>query len=450
MRAALLALLFAAVPVRAAFEEAPESARAAAMGNAFTAVADDAVCAYSNPAALGPIRRLGVGLDYLRQFDIPAGKTDQDRFGAISAIPVQQELIRGTFGIDYAYNRLKGRTTERSAMLSYGTRSLVEKEGWMFDLGGSLKILSRSNDAGGGAAKPAVDLGALWRIAERYAVGVSILNANRPRFDEPDGFVDRAPAAFKVGVSEAVRGFTLALDLTKREPSGRHPGSGNLASGLERWWATPRHGSFAGRMGLSLSDRSKMFSWGLGWRILGGQVDYAMTVPMQGSTVMGHAVSMLFRFGVSNPEQEYERVLAEEVGYRRDLTQALESAETKQWRLAEELGRLREEIDLLRGQLLDKTASESQARQRIKDLEERRRAAEQKFDSMQKEQKRLAERSQQAMFDDDWNAYLKLKLSGAPDAVLLDQVKRILRQYKDKGVDLSSANQELLRLLRAK
>ena len=49
-----------------------------------------------------------------------------------------------------------------------------------------------------------------------------------------------------------------------------------------------------------------------------------------------------------------------------------------------------------------------------------------------------------------WAAYSRQKLSGAPDSVLIDQVKRLLQQYKDSGVDLSNANQELVRLLRAR
>ena len=71
------------------------------------------------------------------------------------------------------------------------------------------------------------------------------------------------------------------------------------------------------------------------------------------------------------------------------------------------------------------------------------------FQKMQAEQKRLSERTKESLFREDWSNYLKAKQGGAPDGVLSDQVKRILLDYKDSGLDLSEANQELLRLLRS-
>jgi hypothetical protein len=386
----------------------------------------------------------------MRQFDVPAGKTDQDVLNTAVAYPIEQELVRGTFGFAGLYNSLRNFGAERILDFGYASRGLYQFDAGELDFGAALKILGTSYDAGKGAAHGTIDLGGLYRFGDRYAVGVSLIDATRPGFRQPDGFHDRAPFAFKLGFTETMRDFLLTLDATKREPSGRHPGAASLGGGLERWWSTPRSGSFAVRTGMNLGDRDKTWSWGLGWRVFGGQIDYAMTVPMQGATAFGHSVGMTFHFGASNPEAEYERVLSEELRYRQELSKALEAGEVKQWRLGEELGRQREELEALRAQLSDKTLSEAQARDRIKDVERRHQEAVDRFEKLQAESKRLAERSQQAAFDDDWNAYIKLKASGAPDAVLVDQIKRILREYRDKGVDLSGANQELVRLLRAK
>ncbi len=449
LAASLLILLSSAA--QAAFEDAPYSARAAALAGAMTAVSEDPVAGVYNPATLGSLRKVSTSLDYLRQFDIPAGKVDQDHLNIIAGVPVFQDIFNGSFLLDELYTKQNNVGIERATtILGYGTRSLYEYDGGAMDLGGNLKFLKKSYDAGGSdPTHAALDLGVVARFKDRYQFGASLINVGRPRFPSPAG-EDRAPTTLRLGVTESVQGFLLTQDLDKREPSGGHPGTATLAGGLEHWWATARAGSFALRSGLSLGDRDKTYSWGIAWRLLGGQLDYAMTVPMQGATVFGHAVSLSFRFGEANPEGEYERVLSEEMKYRKDLTQALEASEVKLWRLGEELGRMRDEMEVLRSQLVEKTTSEADARQKLKSLEERHKQALDRYESLQAERKRLAERSQQSLFNEDWAAYQKLKLGGAPDAVLADQVKRMLRQYKDAGVDLSEANQELLRLLKSR
>lgn len=446
--ASLLILLSPAA--QAAFEDAPYSARAAGLAGAMTAVAEDPVAGVYNPANLGSLRKIGTSLDYLREFDVPAGKVDQDHLNIVAGIPVFQDVFNGSFLLDELYTRQNNLGIERTTGLGYGTRSLFEYDGGAIDLGGTLKFLKKSYSVGGTApTHAALDLGLSARVRDRYNIGFSLINVGRPRFPSSVGS-DRAPTTLRLGAAESVRGFLFTEELDKREPSGGHTGLTTLAAGMEHWWATARYGSYALRTGLSLGDKDKTYTWGLGWRVLGGQMDYAMTVPLQGATAFGHAVSLSFRFGESNPEGEYERVLSDEMKYRKDLTQALEASEVKLWRLGEELGRMRDEMTLLRSQLVEKSTSEAEARQRLKALEERHKQALDRYESLQAERKTLAERSQQSLFKEDWAAYQKLKLGGAPDPVLADQVKRILRQYKDAGVDLSEANQELLRLLKSR
>jgi hypothetical protein len=442
--ALIVALLCAAQPVLAAFEDSGFSARAVAMGSAFTAVTDDPVSVFYNPAGLGFIDRASVQTSYLRQFDIAAGKVDQEFVDLVGAVPVHQEIINGTFAGSFINNQQLNLGEERSIGLSYGTRSMHEFDGGQVELGGTFRTLSKGYDSGGSdAIRIGIDAGMITRFWDRYTAGVSLLNLDGPPMSGP-GFHDRAPAMIKIGLAESVRGFTYAADITKREPSGGHPGTANLGVGLEHWWATTRNGSWALRSGMSLGDSDKTWNAGFGWRLLGGQLDYAFTLPMQGQTNIGHAVSLSFRFGQSNPEGEYERVLKDELSYRKDLTKALDAGENRQWRLSEELNNLRDEIKVLRQQLVDKTTSESQARRKIQDLEERHRQVLEEFRKMQDE----AAKTKDVRFHEDWAAYQKLKLGGAPDSILTDEIKRILREYKDSGVDLSPANEELLRLLR--
>lgn len=430
-----LLLLALAVPASAGFELSGVSARAISMGSAFTAVGDDAAGMAFNPANTGQVSDPQAQVSYLRQRHVPGGVTDAHHIGVAGVFPVRQELLRGGVGVQWAYED-KPHIAGRLMGFNYGTRGLFEWEEAGLELGANAKFLSQ-----GGGLKPDIDLGVLGRVGDRVRWGVSILNANRPKLD-PD---DRAPATIRAGVSEQVRGFTLALDVMKSEPSFGRRGLATVGAGMERWWPSARRGALAGRAGLLLGDRTRTFNWGAGWRLMGGQLDYSMTIPMKGVAVIGHAVTMLLRFGASDPEREYERMLTLEISYRRDLTQALEAGEVKQWKLGEELRKLREEMELLRDQLVDKTASEAEARARLRELEQRRREAAAQFERLQAERAKTRE----TLFKEDWAAYQRLKQSGSPDAVLLDNVRRILREYKDAGVDLSAANQELVRLLRA-
>jgi hypothetical protein len=407
------------------------------MGSAFTAVSDDASGMAFNPANSGQVREVQSQLSYLRQRHLPGGVVDQDFLALGAVFPVQQELIRGGIGLLWSYENRPNISTGRMVGFNYGSRGLFEFEEAGLELGSNLKFMSQS----GSGVKPVIDLGLLGRFRERTQWGFSIINANRPSL----GQGDRAPASVRLGVSEQVRGFTLAFDMVKREPSNGLRGAVTAGAGFERWWPTERRGNFAIRSGMLMSDPTRTFSWGGGWRVLGGQVDYAMTIPMRGASVVGHALTFLLRFGVSDPEREYERMLTQEVRYRKDLTQALEAGEVKQWKLAEELRRLREEIEELKNRLLDKTASEAQAREKLRALEQRRKEAAERLEALSSDRAK----TRSALLKEDWAAYQRLKQSGAPDSVLLEHVRRLLREHKDTGGDLSDANQELLRLLRA-
>lgn len=441
LAAALAAALVSSVPARAAFDDAGFGARDAAMGAAFTAVTDDpAVMAY-NPGALGLATAPELATVYLRQFHPPGGESDRDSMRLTGVLPVRQETLNGAVGLDIRYDRREPYAQDRSFGFYYGTRGQREEEQGGLDYGGGLKFTGSNINSSKAGLKPAIDFGALYRFKERYAAGASILNFFSPKF-AGGGLKDRAPLTLKVGLAEQVRGSILSADFTLREPSLGQEGTKSLGAGFERWWATPRHGQYAIRSGLNLGDKSKTWRWGLGWRALGARVDYAMIVPITGVTRVGHGVTLTMRFGRADTEGEYERLLGQELKYRRELSSALEASSTKQWKLAEELNRMRGEISILRGEVERKSASEGDARKRLQELERKRRAAEEAAEALRRD----AGRTKQALFEEDWRAYHRAKLSGAPDSALLERLARILREYKESGVDLGEANQELRRL----
>lgn len=448
LRALSAVLLALALPGTsfAAFEDAGFGPRDIAMGGAFTAVVDDpGVLAY-NPASLGQSSSLEASMAYLRQFHIPSGESDRDSARAGIVVPLRQEILNGGLGFDMRYDRRTNVGGDRAIGVMYGTRGLRETEGGGVDFGGGLKLLSSSFDSGGGSGNHlAIDMGTLYRFNDRYAFGASLLNFGSPKFKG-----DRAPLTLKIGAAEQVRGVIFAADLTKRESSQSGNGQHTMALGFERWWATARAGQYALRSGMSLGEGTRTWSWGLGWRAQGARVDYSMTVPMTGTTRFGHGLSLSVRFGRADPEGEYEKLLSQELRYRRQLGEALEASSVKQWKLAEELNRLRAEMSALGKEVEMKRASEVDAKRRLRELETRQQKAAETFEKVKADRESAARQVRVSLFQEDWRSYQKAKLAGAADSVLLEKVGRILREYRDAGVDLSEASTELRRLQRSK
>ena len=445
--AAVLAAALAAAPARAAFDDTAFGARDAAMGGAFTAVHDEVGAIAYNPAALGQVPALEAAATYLNGTHPPAGTIDRDTTRAAVAVPVRQQIFNGAFGFDVRYDRRTNVSKDREIGIYYGTRAFKETEGGGLDFGAGLKTLQSSLDGGGSTkTKAALDLGALWRLGDRRAVGASLLNFGGAKFTGPGGYSDRAPLALKIGGSESVHGALLALDATVREGSSGQSKSETFALGFERWWPTERSGSFAGRTGLSVGTISDVWSWGFGWRLGGGRVDYSMGVPLTGVTRFTQGLTLAIRFDRSDPEAEYEKLLQGEMRARQQLGRSLDASAVRQQALSEEIGHLRDEIAALRASLAEKTSSAAEARRKLKDLEVRHQKAVETYQRLQDEQARNAAKTKAELFREEWDSYEKAKLGGAPDAALLARLQHMLVEYKDSGADLGEAIQELRRL----
>ncbi|MDE2511350.1 MAG: hypothetical protein KGL74_09530 [Elusimicrobia bacterium] len=447
--AACAAVVLAAGPAFAAFDDAPFGARDAAMGGAFTAVHDEVGALAYNPASLGQAPALEAAATYLNGTHPPAGTLDRDTTRAAVAVPVRQEIFNGAFGFDVRYDRRVNVAKDREIGFYYGTRGLRETEGGGLDFGAGLKILRSSLEAGGATkTKPALDLGALWRFGDKHSVGASLLNLGGAKFSR-GSYSDRAPLAFKIGAAESVHGSLLAVDGTIREPSAGLAGSESFAVGFERWWPSARSGSFAGRTGFSVGNLSRTWNWGLGWKLGGGRVDYAMGIPMTGVTRFTHALTVAVRFGRSDPDAEYERLLEGEISARRRLGQSLEASAVRQQALSDEIGRLHDEIAGMRSALAEKKLSEDAARRKLADLEARHKKAVESFQRLQDEHARNAAKTKAELFREEWAAYQKSKMGGEPDATLASKLQRLMLEYRDSGVDLSEANLEFRRLQQA-
>ena len=455
--AGLVIAISLASTARASNEDYAINARGMAMGGAGMAEPGDLSALTLNPAALGGVRRGRMELGIRRLFHAPVGPVDLSGMALGMALPIDGEVIKGALGLSWTYDTNEPVALDRTVGLTYATRSWREIGAGIFDVGMTLKSIQRNGrQFGGRSSKATVDIGSIFRWGEDQSVGFSVLNLTRPR-TTVGSFTDRAPFIAKLGYARRVRRFTLVTDLTKREGAAGRFGSGGLNSGFEYSWATAKQGLFTTRTGLILGGLSRSWSMGGGWSTIGARIDYAVRVPLSHGSRWSHSVSLSYRFGQWDPEAEYERLLSSELSYRRDLSRALESAEVKQWKLAEELRLMREEISDLRVEVADREAEAGEAQEKastatralkLKQLEERQRNAAKRLEKLRVEQERMRLSNKQALFDEDWNTFSDMKLQGVSEVVLLDYLKKVMRNYKGTGVDLGRASRELQRLNR--
>ena len=445
-----------ALPAAAANLDISMNARAMGLADSVSADSSGLSGLSLNPAALGSIRRAGIEFTARNLSRVAMGPLDVNGMSMAAGVPLTGSALQGALGLSWSHDVLDPVSLDRTLGLTYGSRSWREIGPGALDAGMTLRVIRRQGAYYPGTiARASVDVGTLYRWGDDKAVGVSFLNLNRPRVDLA-GYFDRAPLIFKVGYAQKVRRFGVFADLTKREPSAEAGASTTGSMGTEYEWATIRYGTLAARTGLNLGGISRAWCAGAGWGVLGARLDYALRIPMSGGSKPSHIVTIGYAFGSWNTETEYERLLEGELGYRRELTRALEAAEIKQWKFAEELRVLRDEIGDLRRELALKSAESGEAKEslrraeaelRLKQLEERRAAAAVRLREMETERKLLQERNKEAQFKADWRGYEDLKIQGVSEVVLIDRLRRILEQYKGTGLDLGEANRELQRLL---
>jgi hypothetical protein len=266
-------------------------ARPTAMGEAFTAIADDVNAAYFNPAGLGQLERAELtamqtqwfqGLDY--NFGAFALPTSAGTFGVSAATLEAEDLERrgadesslGSFSnLDSAY------------ALSYGG-----KFGETMFAGATARMI-RLEIADASASAWAGDLGLLKRLGDRYSLGLAARNFGQEiKFDEegdPLPFVVDAGAAGRFVDGRLLAGLTLSM-----------PRDNDLqyAAGVEWAERNPEGFRYAARAGFrSMATDADGASGitvgaGIGYRKL--DVDFAW-VPM-GDLGNTFRYAVLFRF----------------------------------------------------------------------------------------------------------------------------------------------------------
>lgn len=290
---------------RAAFEESVVGARPAAMGEAFSAIADDANALSVNPAGLGWIQHRELATSYSRLY---MGLTDGSNLGSGGLAYTQpffkRGLPKGAVGVGWQSFGLSQFYAEEIFILSYGRQILADWQLPRFYAGTSLKWMRKDYKLGAdptAAANPyfkqyglkaaglSLDIGFLWRPLPNYSLAYSMSNVNRPDIGLHEK--DLVPHATRLGFAFHGSVFNAAVEGFSEPPLQ------SLHVGAEQWLAA---GRFAMRGGFIFGNRDMQhLTAGFGLRASALVIDYAFRLPVKGieSTNGTHRLSLTMRFG---------------------------------------------------------------------------------------------------------------------------------------------------------
>ncbi len=262
----LLSIFFVPALLHAAFDNGVWGVRAAGMGGAFVALADDGSAPFWNPAGTAFTRRVQSAFMWERAYP---GLTDVDiRSGFLSLVVPSRFGSVGGAVTSYSYGSM---LSENIVLLHYGREVLPA-----LGIGVNLKYLTHDykigNDPsfasnpvfanGTSAGNVTFDLGALYKIGHRVSLGIAGRNLTEP--DVGLRSTDRVPSEFQGGAAWAFNPrWTFETDLAyKNAPERDFKSKMEAAIGAEyRAWKAQRFGAVA-RMGINRdfsADQKKAF-----------------------------------------------------------------------------------------------------------------------------------------------------------------------------------------------
>lgn len=252
-------------------------ARAAAMGEAYTALASDGTSLYWNPGGLAQIEKMEISAMYNRYFQA----INQ---GYLSlAFP----LLGGTTGLGVNYvdmGQIEGRDEYGNPTGDFGASDIHLFAGYA----SKFKNISWGLTAGWLQDKIEKDIkssflgniGLLYPLSELFTLGVAAQNIGSKLGDDP------LPLTFKVGAASKLKALTLALDIAKSQDNEIH-----YCLGVE-WWL---RNILALRVGYKTNqDIGPGLTAGIGYKFEKISLDYAY-VPY-GDIGGTHRISLGMKF----------------------------------------------------------------------------------------------------------------------------------------------------------
>ncbi len=344
LRLALASVLLAAVSglsgtARAAYDDLGVSARVMGLGNAFTAVADDAYSVYYNPAGLALLPRPEFGTAYAKLYPGLSDNSNLQNTFLVYAKPLDGGR-QGGLGVGLNYFSLDNLYHETSLYASYGRDLLPGLLSHKLYGGLSLKYLNRGINPGSLADAPVsdtgqilngqsdpvlqntsksnvdMDLGLLYKLAPRWTLGLDVQHLFEPNIafgSSPDplernyklGAAYKTPFALLSGEVDDM----MAPDYSREEIA---------TFAAEKWLPTLTFGTFGIRGALSAGTQQyRALSFGLSYKIYKMEFDYGMQVPFGGiADIYGtQRIGLTFFFGRSRtPQAPYSEALMENMG----------------------------------------------------------------------------------------------------------------------------------------
>lgn len=328
----VLALVFAAAPARAAFEETGAGARAPGLGDAFAALADDVYALHYNPAGLAQLDRAQFATAYAKLYDGLSDGSDIGLSQLAYARPLRQGR-QGTLGLSWDRFSLSGLYQEQTLTAAYARLVRGGAQDARLYLGAAAKYLQRSFTPGSeasnacsgaactqGLSDPALtgarskgaadlDVGVLYRFPRRLQAGLSLQHVMSPNVAFSGS--DKLERAFNAGLAYKSLWLSLIGEMKiHRAADGTTARDAIFAA--ERYFPTLEHGQFGlrGSLGVGSADW-RQFTMGASYRINKIQADYAYLIPVGG--VQGqsgsHRVGLSFHFGAPTADEEIGREL---------------------------------------------------------------------------------------------------------------------------------------------
>jgi len=244
-------------------------ARAAGMGEAFTAVTDGADSVYWNPAGLNSVTRRNVSAMYASWLG------DISYSWLAYAQPVGSYVVGG--GMQYlsygSINSLDSTGVETGSMSpsDMSLTAAVAGKMWGLDLGAGLKYINSKIQTRASAA--AVDLGARYALNTRLTLGAVLRNFGSDV--KYSGSSDPLPSALRVGASYLIMpAWRAALDV-----NAPRDGAAGLAAGTEYTMNLGGELSATGRAGYNTVGHAtggfNCFTFGAGVEWRSYTLDYA-------------------------------------------------------------------------------------------------------------------------------------------------------------------------------
>lgn len=242
----------------ASFLKIGVGARAAAMGEAFTALASDGTSLYWNPAGLTQLKTKEISATYNSWFE-------EIKQGYLS---LTFPSARGTMGLGTNYvdmGKLEGRDVEGNPTGDFtasdihifvGYARKLKKSSWGLTVGWLQDVIKEDKKN-----TFLTNIGFLYPVSDRFTLGVVAQNIGSKLGSDP------LPLTFKVGAATNLKALTLAVDIAKPQDNEIYYGLG------AEWWL---RNALALRIGYKTNqDIGKGITAGIGLKIGKTSIDYA-------------------------------------------------------------------------------------------------------------------------------------------------------------------------------